>query len=319
MHTTTHLHAPASAEVHASPGVSRSALMVAFYLGVPLCMAIVMAWNPTGSRAPRMEGPFWPAAYWLGLLLPTWALLHLSAEALNRVFRAARMRLPLLVLLLASAALATLLVRPYLIHYWALVDRLLDAAAVPVYSALPPLWPQSIGEFLATLQRAGFLVAVWAAVNLFYVHALGVPRYGYGSPAAPATARSTDVALDSTAVAAEAASATESASPGAPRQPGFLERLPRNLGGDVIALQAQDHYLRVTTGSGSALVLCRFSDALREMEQTQGIRVHRSHWVARSAVQRLVARNGRHFLLLANGERIPVSRTYLDRVRQQLN
>jgi DNA-binding LytR/AlgR family response regulator len=87
----------------------------------------------------------------------------------------------------------------------------------------------------------------------------------------------------------------------------------------VIALQAQDHYLRVTTRSGSTLVLYRFSDALREMEQTEGIRVHRSHWVARSALQRLVARNGRHFLLLSNGERIPVSRTYLDRVRQQLN
>ena len=56
--------------------------MVAFYLGVPMCMAVVMAWNPTGSRAPRMDGPFWPALYWLGLLLPMWALLHLfGAEA----------------------------------------------------------------------------------------------------------------------------------------------------------------------------------------------------------------------------------------------
>jgi hypothetical protein len=182
MYTTTHPQVPASAQSRDLPGAPRPSLMVAFYLGVPLCIAIVMAWNPTGARAPRMDGPFWPAAYWLGLLLPLWALLHLSAVVLDRGLRAARMRPPLVVLLLASAALATLLVRPYLIHYWALVDRLLDPAAAPLHSALPPVWPQSLGEFLATLQRAGFLVAVWAAVNLFYVHALGVPRYGYARP-----------------------------------------------------------------------------------------------------------------------------------------
>lgn len=319
MYTTTDLPVPASADTRDLAGSPRPALMVAFYLGVPLCVAIVMAWNPTGSRAPRMEGPFLPAAYWLGLLLPLWALLHLGAVALKRAFGAVRVRPPLLVLLFASAAVATLLFRPYLIHYWALVDRLLDPANAPAYSALPPLWPQSLNEFLSTLQRAGFLFAVWAAVNLFYVHALGVPRYGYGIPAATAAARDADVATVRAAAAAGPHAAGAAQPPDTRRTPAFLERLPRDLGGELIALQAQDHYLRVTTRAGSALVLYRFSDALRDMEGTAGIRVHRSHWVARSAVQRLVARGGRHSLLLTNGERIPVSRTYLDRVRQQLH
>lgn len=321
MLTTAHPPLPRPAAGRSTPGASHPALMVAFHLGVPLCMAVVMAWNPTGSRAPRMDGPFWPALYWLGLLLPMWALLHLSTEGLRRALRSLGLRLPLLGLLVAASVLATFLMRPYLIHYWALVDRLLDPASVRTLADLPPIWPRSVGEFIGTVERAGFLIAVWVAVNLFYVHALGVPRYGHaaltsGAGSAPAAFQAAPVTLPSPPAGDEPASL---APPPAAPTPAFLERLPRDLGRDVLALQAQDHYLRVTTRTGSSLILYRFSDALREMEPVDGLRAHRSHWVARAAVKRLVARNGRHFLLLDNGERIPVSRTYLEKVRQRLD
>ncbi|MBL8554021.1 MAG: hypothetical protein JNL41_07060, partial [Phenylobacterium sp.] len=49
------------------------------------------------------------------------------------------------------------------------------------------------------------------------------------------------------------------AEPGRPR---LLARLPGRLGDEVIALQAEDHYVRVHTALGSDLLLLRFADAV---------------------------------------------------------
>lgn len=321
MRSTADAPAPDHATVAPGPRPSHAALMVAFYLGVPMCLAIVMAWNPTGMRAPRMQGPFLPAVYWLGILLPLWALLDLSAHGLRSACRRLSVRLPFVLLLVASALLATLLMRPYLIYYWAMVDHLLDPVTARPLSALAPPWPQSVAEFLQTVRRAGFLLAVWTAVNLFYLHALGVPRYGYSRAEPDRTLEDEGPPVEASLslVAPGAAAPANGADPAALRAPAFLERLGRDGDRDILVLQAQDHYLRVTTATGSALVLYRFSDAVREMDSHGGIRAHRSYWVARSAVKRLIARGGRHFLLLTNGERVPVSRTYLEDVRRQLH
>lgn len=298
------------------PGrASRDTLSIVFYVGIPLCMAVIMAWNPTGSRAPRMPGPFLPALYWLGVLLPAWLLLDLSARALRWASDRIGLRLPLILLLIGGALLATLLMRPYLIYYWAAVDHLLDPATARPLGELSPPWPKAVAEFVQTVRRAGILISLWMVANLFYVHVLGIARYGYGKTADRDGERDragTDEDLGQVMPAPDGAPAPRAV-------PTFVERLSGELGHDVISLQAQDHYLRVTTPRGSALILYRFSDALKELDASSGIRAHRSYWVARSAVTRLVARGGRHFLLLANGDRVPVSRTYLEQVRQRLN
>lgn len=303
MLTTTQPPLGALAVASDRPLTSQRGLLVTLYLGIPLCLAIVMAWNPTGSRAPLMPGYLLPTVYWLGILLPLWVLLDVCTRGLAALARHGGLRLPLPVLLVAGALLATLAMRPYLIVYWELVDRLFDPAAAQTWNDLPPMLPPSLAEYWVAVQRAGFLLVLWVAVNLFYAQFVGVARFGQ----APARA----------AIAPEAAAAPEAVPSGG--TPGFLARLPSQLGHDVIALQAQDHYLRVTTSEGSALILCRFSDAVAEMDAAAGIQVHRSYWVARSAIKRLQARDGRHQLLLGNGERVPVSRTYLEQVRRQLN
>jgi hypothetical protein len=309
MLTTTQPPLGALAVAGERPLKSERGLLVTLYLGIPLCLAILLAWNPTGARAPLMPGYVLPTAYWLGILLPLWALLDACTRGLAALARRGGLRLPLPALLVAGALLATLAMRPYLIVYWELVDSALDPAKARGWSGLPGMFPASLAEFALTVRRAGTLLLLWVAINLFYVHFLGVARFGH----LPARAVGAPVAA-----AAPDALATAAAVP--PRgTPGFLARLPSQLGQDVIALQAQDHYLRVTTSAGSALILCRFSDAIAEMDATAGIRVHRSYWVARNAIKRLQARDGRHQLLLGNGERVPVSRTYLEQVRRQLH
>ena len=93
--------------------------------------------------------------------------------------------------------------------------------------------------------------------------------------------------------------------------PRFLSRLPANLGSELLALQSEDHYLRVHTRAGSALILYRLSDALAELSGHDGLRVHRGWWVAADAVAGTQRDGTRLSLLLENGLRVPVSRAHV--------
>lgn len=100
-----------------------------------------------------------------------------------------------------------------------------------------------------------------------------------------------------------------------PAVPSEPSRTPPELRGPVLALSAEDHYLRVHTAAGDRLIHYRFSQAARELGEA-GVQVHRSWWVAREAV-RAVERDGeRLVLVLDRGLRVPVSRTYMLAARQ---
>ena len=91
----------------------------------------------------------------------------------------------------------------------------------------------------------------------------------------------------------------------------FMDRLPAHLQHSrLLALEAEDHYLRVHCDSGSALILMRLSDAVAELGRLEGARTHRSWWVARDAVTGAERGGGRATLRLVNGLRVPVSRSY---------
>lgn len=285
--------------------------MLVLYLGIPLLIAAIMAWNPTGQRAPLMPGYVWATLYWMGILLPLWVLLDACTRALHWVCKFVSVRPPLLLLLLAAAIFATLPMRGYLIYYWALVDRLLDPASARAIADLPGLLPESLSQFFSTIQRAGVLLAVWVAVNYFYARMLHLPRYGY------VFAQQKTPSLANPGAPAETTSEAGAPMPHA-LAPAIAERLSRHLGTEIIALQAQDHYVRVVTPLGAELILYRFCDAIRELPPERGVRVHRSYWVASAAVEKILHRRGRHYLLLTNGDKVPVSRTYLADVRRIL-
>lgn len=102
-----------------------------------------------------------------------------------------------------------------------------------------------------------------------------------------------------------------------PRQPTFLERLPLRLrGAELYAVQAEDHYLRLHTSRGSALILMRLADAVEELEGVEGAQTHRSWWVAKEAVIDAMYGRGRAELTLKGGARVPVSRTYTPALRR---
>jgi LytTr DNA-binding domain len=91
----------------------------------------------------------------------------------------------------------------------------------------------------------------------------------------------------------------------------FRERLPLPLqAARVLALAAEDHYLRVYTDVGNTMILMRLTDAIAELGGEHGAQTHRSWWVARDAVNKVARSDGKAVLTLSDGTEAPVSRTY---------
>ncbi len=98
------------------------------------------------------------------------------------------------------------------------------------------------------------------------------------------------------------------------QMPRLFDRLEPDQRGVLIRLEVFDHYVCVVTDRGVSKLLMRFSDAISELDGVDGLRVHRSHWVARSAVKGSETDNGRLFLVTQDDENVPVSRSFRDAV-----
>jgi hypothetical protein len=101
------------------------------------------------------------------------------------------------------------------------------------------------------------------------------------------------------------------------QHPKFLDRLPASLyGADLIAIEAQDHYLKVYSSRGNEMILLRLADALDELHGIEGARVHRSWWVARNSLVSADRGNGKATLTLKGDLKVPVSRSYARALRE---
>lgn len=172
----------------------------------------------------------------------------------------------------------------------------LRLGALALASALPMTfvvaWTMSLLQpgRVFTPGQLPLLFACVAAVQLLVAYA--------ATGAAPARARG------------EGAAPVPAAGPAAfPRA--LLGKLPAELGRDILALETEDHYLRVHAACGSALILMRMADAVALLDPRLGAQVHRRWWVADAAVTGVRTEGQRLSLCLANGALIPVGRTFL--------
>jgi hypothetical protein len=117
-----------------------------------------------------------------------------------------------------------------------------------------------------------------------------------------------------------AATATSAAAPPVQETevPSILTRLPAEKRGPLIRLSAADHYVEIVTANGTGLALMRLVDAIAETAPVDGVQVHRSHWVALSAVSRLQTSEGKSRLILNDGVVLPVSRALAAGLRTRL-
>lgn len=85
---------------------------------------------------------------------------------------------------------------------------------------------------------------------------------------------------------------------------------------EVLCLRMEDHYVRIYSAVGSRLVAGPFERVIASLGDREGMRVHRSWWVARSAVVGVRAEGRNLKLDLSNGLQAPVSRASVARLRQ---
>jgi len=97
----------------------------------------------------------------------------------------------------------------------------------------------------------------------------------------------------------------------------FMARLPvKYRTATLYAISSEDHYLRVHTSIGEELILMRLADAERELSGADGLRVHRSWWIAKHGITDERKDSGRSFLVLPSGTEVPVSRSYRPKAKE---
>ena len=176
------------------------------------------------------------------------------------------------------------------------------SAAVSLVSALPMTfvvaWTMSLvqpGRFF-TPQQLPALFACVAAVQLLVV---------YTTTAIAPTADEAEARDRAPALPEPAEEAIPAGFP-----PALLSRLPPEVGSDIIALETEDHYLRVHAAGGSALIRMRMADAVALLDPRLGAQVHRRWWVAEAAVAGMRTEGQRLSLCLINQSLVPVGRTF---------
>lgn len=263
------------------------AAWLVFFPLAPLLASMVLGWNRMsfGLRMPRLASTL----YWAGLVCAIWAAASIGTLLVLMLLRRRRWCWPPWSAALLGALLGVVL------FYWPIASyRNLGWSMLPGDMALdgPPLpWPTL--EYLPRLAANTLPGILFWTVTVWIISRMRRPATAAG--------------------AVGGAGQDNVRNPDAEAQPPDADiraRLPAHLDGEVLALKAEDHYVRVYTEKGDTLIHHRFRDAVAALEGADGLQVHRSFWVRRSAIMHRYNKGHGQFLQLANDLQVPVSRPY---------
>jgi hypothetical protein len=270
-----------------------------FYLGAPLFIAFCFTWISAGQVAQHLPRDL-AFAYWTGLFVPKWFALDLATRIVHQMTR--RWAPPVWLCALCGGALGAIAYKPLAVFYMEQFTTtfgpyLPDGFA---FVGIAPVFPTSMTDIGTLLAQNGVSISFWIFGVVAFVRVWQTPRYlvtATSTPASPTTSE------------AEVSQST--------RIPIFMQRTRGLAQTKLLAVQAEDHYVRVITDRGDDLVLYRFSDALEELRSFAGFRIHRSYWVAREAVRSIETENKNYFALLSNGLKVPISRANIGLLRAE--
>jgi len=286
---------------------------LAFYLGIPVLLAALNGANHAGLAHDMTVSQ--GIVYWTGLCVPLWLAFDLTTRAVAVALRP--WALPLWVVLFAGAVGCLAAAPPYVDWYVARVAPALGAPLAGFQAVRLLAVPASeLDRWIAIT----IWPLLWISINYYYDRMLSIPRYRgrimelepveAAAEAAPAATPPASAQVPTDDEPIVATTPAES-----PSDAGLLRQLPAGLGTDIVALQAEDHYVRVYTVLGSALVRYRFKDAIDELAGLGGRRVHRSFWVRDRYAERTRATGDLLEIVMSTGLRVPVSRAYRSAAR----
>lgn len=267
-----------------------------YYFGIPGLFGVLLGANHAGLAAylPLPKA----ILFWVFLSCWAWLMNDIGTRALATL--PVTRRMPLAALLFGGLLLGTALSAPGVEWRLRLFTAAAPAEAVQRAMATGPWWTASYLEFVARYLLVG--TVLWVGVNFLLHRILGWERYGHAPAPVSAALNERNSAAVGTAIPGDVVGAATAS---------FFAQIPERLGRTVLAVQAQEHYIRVITTSGAGLIMYRFSDAVRELRGTAGAQVHRSFWVARSAIAEVKRTGQKLEIILSNAERIPVSRSFI--------
>lgn len=264
---------------------------LAYFVGVPLTVATYAALNNWEMQHIAGLGPglFFYLAH---SMLPWWTTCLLTTGTKATL---ATWKPPWLLILMIGHTLGCLVVTYFSNWLTGIYET-----AWPQLEITGQVVPLLSGEFWIYWARAGI---IWIGINFLFDRFFGLPLYRYviprGYESGPLTANTH----------------AEGGWPG--KSPGFIDRLPAALKPEeVLAIKAEQHYIKVLSPEKDYMVLYRFSDAVRELDELLGHQVHRSWWVNTSSIDSVQARAKDFRIRLKNGADVPVSGPYQGMIRE---
>jgi hypothetical protein len=255
-------------------------LKLFYFFGIPFLMAINLWYRPgDGTLGDKLSA----LIYFSGLSQLIWLSLIASTYI---VYRSLQPLKPQLLITLFLGALLSLIVFSYPIMFYIKLSPLLLTSPIEVNNF--PFW--SWDNFTELAKDAPPRIIAWMTVNLFYERILDIHRFEYKQ---------------------------ETLTP-APELPAFIETLPDIDLQQLLAVEAYDHYIKIHTAEGSEILHYRFRDAVNELAKVPGLQVHRSWWVAQTHQAELIREKQSYRLQLNEALDVPISRTYIKEVREQL-
>lgn len=266
-----------------------------FYLLAPLLSALPLGWYGAGIAA---QFPFAASMLlWISIGTMSWWLSDLASRGIAKL--TSGQTLP--VLCLTMGYIVNLLLSS--VYNPALLWWMVEAGIVGRTTAIDAYFAVNRNlldlDYLRLLTAAGVPgLFVWLAGNYIFELITGVPRFRVRS------------ALDAEQALPVSPSPVAEPSFVPPALPRFFQRLSRFPGIDLselLAVEAEDHYIQVHTTRGTELVYYRFGDALEELAALDGLRIHRSAWVSRKAVARVESEGRNMHVVVSSGARFKVS------------
>jgi hypothetical protein len=298
------LHRTTPSSPQAPPSGSKA--WAGFYLLAPLFSALPLGWYGAGIAA---QFPFVASMLlWTSICMVSWWLSDLASRWFSKL---APGLMPPIACLMAGYAINLLLssvYNPALLWWMVEVGIITRTSAIDAYFSVNRNLLDV--EYLQLLAMAGVPgLFIWLAGNYIFELITGVPRIrnasGYPEAGPPAATLSV-IATTNPATPASVAMSPAVATP----VPRFFQRMTRLADiapNELLAIEAEDHYIQVHTTRGNELIYYRFGDAIDEVTPLDGLRIHRSAWISKKAVERVEIEGRNMQVVLSSGARFRVS------------
>jgi hypothetical protein len=265
-----------------------------FYIGIPMVLGILF--SLVGTRL-TYGMPYLDALVYMILhMFIAWWTVNLGAVIIKVGFRSWR---PPTIVVCMMGLLVALIPAAFLFQtigdFYA---GLYPVFATNRYDTIQPNW--NLAYLLHFVRYSAPVVPTFLAGVYGYRAATGIDWYGYGNRHAGFAA--TVPPQQTTLATAQLIEGT---------------KLPADA--RLMAIKAEQHYIRIWSDQGNDLVRYRFSDLEDTLRNCQGAQVHRSWWVNPDFVHSH-RQNGRKLELIINDDlTVPVSLSYKNAVLAVLN